>query len=237
MLSTSALIRECLSYMHAGTFPRISQAEISPMGNKTRVRRVTRIGLWYYSGVAAPNRRGGMVRRSRFGGGLVGFYVMGAPIFYTYLIFTGFRNIQLEWPIARQGNPAVMKKSEKILRMPGYCEQMQTIVRKKIGAPQVPMTSNIDMGDISDGRISRLLDYLSTVSDGERETPTHIVYVVKNGATSTGSGWICEYYNKAKCVDLSDPPCAGEEEVDADKIQTKPRPPRQTRPFGHKSNQ
>ena len=130
-----------------------------------------------------------------------------------------------------------MKKPGNILRRPAYSEQIQTIVSKKIGAPQAPLTSNLDMEDIFDGRSSCPLDYSPTVSDSECEIPTRIVYVVKKGATSTGIGWIREYYNKAKCVDLCETSCTGAEEFGADKIQTKQRPPRQTHPFGHKSNQ
>ena len=92
------------------------------------------------------------------------------------------------------------------------------------------------MDYIFDGRSSCLLDYRPTVSDGECEIPTHIVYVVEKSATSTGSGWICEYYNKAKCVDLNETPVQGGE-VGVDKIQIKQRPPSITHTFGHKSNQ
>lgn len=93
---------------------------------------------------------------------------------------------------------------EKILHLPVYCEEWQTIRANKIGEFGVPLLARLDLDDVFNGTSVCLLDYLSTADEGNCAIVEEAIYIMKKSAKSTTSGWMCEYFNKCRIAKLAE---------------------------------
>ena len=126
-----------------------------------------------------------------------------------------------------------MSKPEKILCVPVFVKEWQSVNSSKLNSFMGPSITYLDIDDIFDGRSCCMLDYVARAENGECGQVNYVIYAAKARVLSTSEGWICEYSNKFKTVRLGKP-------VTDNTLKEKPRlaqePRPQVHPFGHRSN-